>query len=160
MYADDPSLIATSEHELQSMLDIVSFYAAMWQYQLNAHKSSILVFGETAVSRKKNHTVSKWMVDGETVPESDSQKHLGILYTVFSSSVHRTAERCSAGRSALCALKNRVGSRFGCLHPNTSLKLYLTLCIPILLYGCELWSLTQTFSKYLLLKLGRRILGF
>ena len=141
MYADDLSLIATSEHELQSMLDIVSSYAAMWQYQLNAHKSSILVFGETAVSRKKNRTVRKWMVDGETVPESDSQKNLGILYTVFSSSVHRTVERCSAGRSAFYAL-NGVGSRFGCLHPNTSLKLYLTLCIPILLYGCELWSLT------------------
>ena len=53
------------------------------------------------------------MVDGETVPESDSQKHLGILYTVFSSSVHRTVERCSAGRSAFYAL-NGVGSRFGC----------------------------------------------
>ena len=84
----------------------------MWQYQLNVHKSSILVFGETAVSRKKNRTVRKWMVDGETVPESDSQKHLGILYTVFSSSVHRTVERCSAGRSAFYAL-NGVGSRFG-----------------------------------------------
>ena len=113
----------------------------MWQYQLNAHKSSILVFGETAGSRKKNHTLRKWIVDGETVPESDSQKHLGILHTVFSSSVHQTVERCSAGRSAFYAL-NGVGSRFGCIHPITSLRLYLTLCIPVLLYGCELWSLT------------------
>ena len=39
---------------------------------------------------------------------------------------------------------NAIGSRFGCLHPCTSFKLYSSLCIPILLYGCELWSLTKS----------------
>ena len=43
MYADDLSLIATSEHELQSMLDIVSSYAAMWQYLHTSHLSLCLV---------------------------------------------------------------------------------------------------------------------
>ena len=37
-----------------------------------------------------------------------------------------------------------LGSRFGCLHPVTSYKLYSTLSIPIMLYGSELWSLTST----------------
>ena len=36
MYADDQSLIATSEQELPSMLNIVSSYASMWHYRLNA----------------------------------------------------------------------------------------------------------------------------
>ena len=83
------------------------------------------------------------MVDGNIIPERDSQKHLGVLRTVHSTSVHRTVERCAAGRSAFFAL-NSVGSRFGCLHPLTSLKLYISYYIPILLYGCELWSLTAT----------------
>ena len=55
----------------------------------------------------------------------------------------RTTEWSTAGRSAFFAL-NAVGSRFGCLHPITSYKLYLTLSIPIMLYGSELWSLTST----------------
>ena len=38
---------------------------------------------------------------------------------------------------------NSIGSRFGCLHPLTSYRLYNSLCIPILLYGSELWSLSK-----------------
>ena len=39
---------------------------------------------------------------------------------------------------------NAVGSRFGCLHPSTSFRLYSSFCIPLLLYGCELWSPTNS----------------
>ena len=156
MYADDLSLIATSEQELQSMLDIVSSYALMWRYGLNAQKSSILVFGESHTSRRFNRTTRKWLVDGATIPECDTQKHLGILRTVHTTSLHRTVERCTAGRSAFYAL-NSVGSRFECLHPLTSLKLYTSFCIPILLYGCELWSLTAT-ELSMLERVHRKIL--
>ena len=50
MYADDLTLISASAADLQSMLDIVSRYASLWRYELNAQKSAILVFGESAVS--------------------------------------------------------------------------------------------------------------
>ena len=46
-------------------------------------------------------------------------------------------------RSTFFAL-NAVGSRFGCLHPLTSFCLYSSFCLPILLYGCELWCITKT----------------
>jgi len=52
MYADDLALIADSEAELQSMLNIVSSYAFLWRYEFNAQKSSVLVIGESPVSRK------------------------------------------------------------------------------------------------------------
>ena len=88
MYADDLALIATSEQELQSMLNIVSSYASMWRYGLNAQNSSILVFGESPVSRRSNRTTRKWLVNGITIPECDFQKHLGILRTVHLTSAH------------------------------------------------------------------------
>ena len=75
--------------------------------------------------------------------EADEMHHLGILRSVSFSTLSRTTERSTAGRSAFFAL-NAVGSRFGCLHPVTLYKLYLTLSIPIMLYGSELWSLTST----------------
>ena len=46
-------------------------------------------------------------------------------------------------RSAFYAL-NAIGSRFGYLHPLTFYHLYCSLCIPIVMYGCELWSLTKS----------------
>jgi len=45
MYADDLALIASSPHELQAMIDIVSQYATKWKYRLSPQKSKVLVFG-------------------------------------------------------------------------------------------------------------------
>ena len=122
------------------MLDITSNYALLWRYQFNASKSAVLVFGDP---RKRNHSSQQLLLGGDVIPECDTYSHLGILRSVLPLSVHRTTERCSSARSALFAL-NAVSSRFGCLHPCTSFKLYSSLCIPILLYGCKLWSLTKS----------------
>ena len=67
----------------------------------------------------------------------------GFLRMVSLSTISRTTERCTAGRSAFSAL-NSVVLRFGCLHPVTSRRLYSTLCLPIVLHGSELWSLSNT----------------
>ena len=143
MYADDLALIAESPQELQAMLNIVHSYAGKWRYNLNACKSFIMVFGESPRSRTQARSLREWHLGSEKVQEVDEVHHLGILRSVSFSTLSRTTERSTAGRSAFFAL-NAVGSRFGCLHPVTSYKLYSTLSIPIMLYGSELWSLTST----------------
>ena len=90
------------------------------------------------------------------IKESDEAHHLGILRTVQPSSIARTTERATAGRSAFFAL-NAIGSRFGRLHPATSLRLYSSYCIPILLFGAELWTLTKT-EMLILERVHRKIL--
>ena len=82
----------------------------------------------------------QWTLDGSVICEADEY---GVLRSVNPSSAVRTSERCAAGRSAFFAL-NGVGPRFGCLHPITSFRLSQALCLPITLYGAELWSLTKT----------------
>ena len=98
----------------------------------------------------------RWLLGDAAIREVDETHHLGILRSVSPSSVDRTNERASAARSAFFAL-NAVGSRFGCLHPLTSLKLYQVLCLPIMLYGAEIWSFTKT-ELLLLERVHRRIL--
>ena len=124
------------------MLEIVSSYSVQWRYQLNAQKSAILVFGESAATRARNRSSRQWLIGSEVIPERDTYHHLGVLRSVSSSSKPRTSERCSSSRRAFFSL-NALGSRAGCLHPLTSLRLYKVYCLPILLYGCEVWSLTQ-----------------
>ena len=126
MYADDLTLISASEKELQHMLDIVSLYASCWCYEINAQKSSILVFGESPTSRQQNRSVRKWLVHNSIIPECDVQRHLGVVRSVHPSSVLRTVEHYSAGRSTFFAL-NTVGSHFGCLHPTGSTPLSVSL---------------------------------
>ena len=134
------------------MLNIVTNYATTWRYKLNASKSSILVIGESNRSRTQNRQTRSWHVCGDPLPEKDTQHHLGILRSVSPS----TAQRTCAGRSAFFGL-NAIGSRFGCLHPVTILRLYKVYCLPVLLYGCELWSVTQT-EILMLERVHRKIL--
>ena len=101
-----------------------------------------MVLGKTAKMRLSAHSSRKWYIGREESSETDEQHHLGILRTVFTSTIHRTSERCTAARSSFFAL-NSIGSMFGCLHPLTSYRLYQTLCIPILLYGAEIWTLSK-----------------
>ena len=63
MYADDLALIAESSAALQSMFDLVHNFSIQWHYQLNALKSAVLVFGESASSRSRYpppETVAHW----------------------------------------------------------------------------------------------------
>ncbi len=102
-----------------------------------------MVLGETARTRETARRTRRWTIGDAVLNEVNEQHHLGILRTVFNSTIHRTNERATAGRSAFYAL-NSVGSRFGCLHPLTPLRLYQALCVPILLNGSEIWTLTKT----------------
>ena len=115
-----------------------------------------MVIGESSSSRHHNRPLRSWLIGGSPIPEVDELHYMGVLQTVHFTTVYRTVERCSAGRSSFFAL-NVVGSRFGCLHPLTSLWLYSSFCIPLMLYGCELWSPTK--SEILMLeRVHRKIL--
>ena len=137
---------------LQAMLDLVYRYAWKWHYELNTTKSVVMVFGEAAVTRRRERAHRNWLLREASLREVDESHHLGVLRCVSSSTVSRTNERATAYRSAFFAL-NSVGSRFGSLHSLTSLKFYEALCHPILLYGSE------TKSELLFLeRVQRRVL--
>ena len=79
----------------------------------------MMVFGESAKSRRSGQEHRKWCLGADLISETDEQHHLGILRDVYNSTIHRTNERCSAARSAFYSL-NSIGTRFGRLHPLTS----------------------------------------
>ena len=101
MFADDLALVSESPTVLQRMLDIVSSYAKKWRYRFNASKSWILVFGESTSQRQKLRGLRKWFIESNCqIKEADEVRHLGILRSVYTTTVHRTNDRASSGRSA------------------------------------------------------------
>ena len=147
MHTDDLALVADSPEELQAMINTVCTYAGKWRYSLNLGTSFVMVFRESPHSRTHARSSRNWYLRNEEI-EADKVHHLGLLRMVSLSTISCTTERCTAGRSAFFAL-NSVGSRFGYIHPVTSHRLYSTLYRPIVLYGSELWSLTNTKLKSL-----------
>ena len=83
----------------------------------------------------------------QVITECDEIKHLGILRTVNPSSLVWTLDRCSAGRSVFYSLFP-LAPRAGGVHPLVSYRLYSAICVPIFLYGSELWDIS---SRQLLL---------
>ena len=161
MFADDLALVAASGERLQSLLDICSPYASKWRYQFNSSKSGVMVFGESSCSRPAPRNSRSWILGSSSISEVDDYHHLGILRSLSNSSRPKIVERCSAGCSAFFSL-NAVGSRYSCLYPITSFRLYSSISLPILIYGSELWTSSQ--SDLLLIsrvhrKILRRILG-
>ena len=135
-YADDMSLVAQDPVDLQVMLDIASRYSYNWQYTFNPSKSKVMVFGESSVSRKRNRSDRSWFINSFLIAETDTWVHLGITLSVSRSSLYHTLHSISSARSAFFSLQS-IGSRFGCLHPSTSLKLYKAMVLPILIFGLE-----------------------
>ena len=90
--------------DLQAMLEIVFSYSVQWRYQLNAQKSAIQIFGESAASRARNPPSRQWLIGSEVILEKDSYHHLGVLRSVSYSSNPRTSERCSSSRRAFFSL--------------------------------------------------------
>ena len=66
-----------------------------------------------------------------------------MLRSTAPSTSSRTSRHINLGQSSFFAL-NRVGTRFGCLHPITALRLYTSISLPKMFYGAELWCLTNT----------------
>ena len=145
MFADDLALVADSPTSLQSLINLVHSYTIKWRYKINPAKSAILVFGEATRTRTRstNRGLRSWSIGSATISEQDKVHHLGILRSVHPSTISRPNERASSGRSAFFSL-NAIGTRFGCLHPSTSLKLYNAVCLPIMLFGSEIWNSTKT----------------
>ncbi len=102
------------------------------------------MIGESVVSRAKNRELRHWSLGNLKINEAEEAHHLGILKSASPSTMPRTNERASRGRSAFFAL-NAVGARFGKPppphHPET---LHNTVLIPTLLFGSEVWMLTKT----------------
>ena len=130
------------------MLDRCHQYSFQWHYSFNPKKSTILVVSESRVSRRTGRLLRSWHIGNDTISESDTVKHLGILLTVSGSSLSHTLKSISSARSVFYAIQS-VSPRFGSLHPLTSLRLFKAYSLCILKFGYDV--LFPTRSELLML---------
>jgi len=95
------------------------------------------------MSRDKNagriHSVR---IDNSTFESVEDFKYLGILVslTYQNSIAEEIKSRLRLGNACCHSLQNLLSSRL--LSKNLKIKIYRTLILPVVLYGCETWSLT------------------
>ena len=127
-YADDTTLTAEREQELNSLLIKVKEESEKAGLKLNIQKTKMVASSPT----------TSWQIDGETVT--------GFIFWGSKTSVdvdfnHETKRRLLFGRKAMTNLDSMLKSRDITLP--TKVHLVKTMVFPVVMHGCESWTIKK-----------------
>ena len=140
-YADDTVLIATSEIQLQKIVDKVVVESEAKGMEVNITKTECMVIQKDP----KNDNTCNIMIHGEQLKNVESFKYLGSLVTTDGRCNKDIRSRIAQAKQAFMDLRNILRNKqmsFGIRF--RVLKCYVW---PILLYGCESWTTNAETQK-------------
>ena len=141
-YADDTTLMAESEEELKSLLMKVKEESEKVGLKLDIQKTKIMASGP----------ITSWEIDGETV-ETVSDFILGSSkITADGDCSHEIKRRLLLGRKAMTNLDSIFKSRDIIL--STKVRLVKAMVFPVVMYGCESWTIKKAERELMLLDCG------
>ena len=123
--------MAESEEKLNSPLMKVKEASEKVGLKLNIQKTKIMASGP----------ITSWQIDGETMETVTGFIFLGSKITVGSDYSHEIKRHLLLGRKAMTTLGNILKSRDITLP--TKVRLVKALVFPIVMYGCESWTIMK-----------------
>ncbi|KAI8497134.1 hypothetical protein Bbelb_250830 [Branchiostoma belcheri] len=154
-FADDIDLLGGSNAELQSLTDKLNQSAGSFGMEVSTEKSKVMVNSST-----RDEMYSTIFMNGEELETMDSFTYLGGTLTKDGTSkveVHRRIALATAAMARLTRIWKSKNISFAVKY-----KLYKSLVVSILLYGCETWTLltdTERRIQAFETKSLRRLLG-
>ena len=148
-FADDISLITLHASFLQSLMTKCFRYSLQWRYEFNHTESGVVTFGESKPLHLAAVQNQEWVLGGDNVDELYEYKNLEVLknYGSFSPNIDDNIEKTQ--KKAGIIFSSSLDSRK--INPLVYVKFWRQACLPSLLYGAEVFTLTPT----LLTKLKR-----
>ena len=95
-YADDTVLIATSENDLQALVDIVNRESSKLGLSLNTKKTEVMT-----VSKKKDAPNCHITIQGNPLKQVSQFKYLGSMITSDSRCIEEVKIRCGQAKATL-----------------------------------------------------------
>ena len=136
-HEDDTTLMPESEEELKSLLIKVKEESEKVGLKLNTQKTKIMV----------PSPITSWEIDGETV-ETVSDFILGG-FTADGDCSHEIKRHLLLGRKLMTNLDSISKSRDITLP--TKVRLVKAMVFPVVMYGCESWTVKKLSAKELML---------
>ena len=130
-YADDTTLTAESEEDLKSLLMKIKEENEKVGVKLNIQKTKITASGP----------ITSWEIDGETVETVADFIILGSKITADGDCSHELKRRLLLGRKAMINLDSIFKSRDVTLP--TKVPLVKAMVFPVVMYGCESWTVKK-----------------
>jgi hypothetical protein len=136
MYADDLLLLSISITHLQKMIDMCTQVLGYCDLQINPNKSFCLRIGP-------RHNISRCIltINNQLVTWKSEIRYLGVL--IVSSKKFKC--NLQGNRQKFFQATNSIFGKIGTKAPlNLTLSLIDIYCMPVLLYGLEVLSLTKS----------------
>ena len=133
-YADDTTLMAENEEELKSLLMEVKVKSEKVGLKFNIQKTKIMASGP----------ITSWEIDGET-----DFIFLGSKITADGDCSHEIKRRLLLGRKVMTSLDSIFKSRDISLP--TKVRLVKAMVFPVVMYGCESWTVKKLSTEELML---------
>ena len=130
-YADDTTLMAESEEELNSLLMKVKEKSEKVGLKLNIQKTKIMASGPT----------TSWQIDGETVETVADFIFLDSKITADGNCSHEIKRRLLLGRKVMTNLDSILKS--GDITLSTNVRLVKAMVFPVVMYECEIWTIKK-----------------
>ena len=131
--------MAESEEELKSLLMKVKVESEKVCLKLNIQKTKIMASGP----------ITSWEIDGETVETVSDFMFLGSKITADGDYSHETERRFLRGRKVMTNLDSILKSRDITLP--TKVRLVKAMVFPVIMYGCESWTVKTASAEELML---------
>ena len=138
-YADDITLMVESEEELKSLLMKVKEESKKFGLKLNIQETKIMASGP----------ITSWQIDGETVQTVADFIFLGSKITLDGDCSHEIKRRLLLGRKVMINLDSILKSRDITLP--TKFCLVKATLFPVVMYGCESWTIKKAERQELML---------
>ena len=132
-YADDTTLMSESE-ELKSLLMKVNEENEEVGLKLNIQKTKIIVPGP----------ITSWEIDGKTVETVSDFILGGSKFTAYDDCSHGIKKCSLFGRKVMTNLDTILKSRDIIL--STNVHLVKAMVFPVVMYGCESWTVKKAES--------------
>ena len=130
-YADDTTLMVESEEDLKSLLMKVKEESGKSALKLNIQKMKIMAFD----------SITSWQIDGETIEPVRNFIFLGSKITADGDCSHEIKRYLLVGRKTMTNLDTLLKSRDITLP--TKVRLVKTLFFPVVMCGCESWTIKK-----------------
>ena len=138
-YADDTILMAEREEELKNLLMKVREESEKVGLKLNIQKTKVLASGP----------ITSWQIGGETMETVTDFIFLGSKMTADGDFSHEIKRCLLLGRKSMTKLDSVLKSRD--ITFLTDVRIVKGMVFPVIMYGCESWTITKYVHAELLL---------
>ena len=105
--------------------------------EVNADKTMYMVMSREQTAGR-SHSMR---IDNRSFERMEEFKYLGTTLTNQNSIQKEIKSRLKSGNACFHSVQNLLSSSL--LSKNIKIKIYRTIILPVVLYGCETWSLTM-----------------